>query len=359
MTIILLPLVLVGALLAWAAGARPRLVLGGAAVAAVLVLVSAVVLGIAMSESEDEEDLGSLSRPVDESIAVAATHDEFAPPVRPISGLDDDPTRLIEVTGLPADRTAHALQCVAEAAQCEPSLPVRADGDGRAVLLFEFTPCTAAQCTFVVTDDRGERLVSSPLVFGRSVGEGTVSLDRDRELRPGDTIVVSLTGFEAGPVTVTYCTPPGPIEPDRCGSPAPEVGAVVGRDGRGSVALPVHVGPVGRNRAECGRGHPCAVAVAGRPDVAATRLAFAGSADAQPSSAQVALGIAAAALLLGLAYWLSRRGRWEPPDGDPFAGVTLDDPFKDLDLDVDPDEPQPATSRRTNDAAPTAVRIAT
>jgi hypothetical protein len=366
MTIVLLPLVVVGALLAWAAGARVRHVMVGSVVAGALVLLSAVALGVALSESEDDDDQRAPSRQVDERLAVISGDDEFAPPIRPISGLDADSTRVIEVVGLPADRTARAMQCVADSAQCEPSLPVRADDDGRAVFLFEFTTCAAEHCTLVVVDDAGVRQVSSSLLFGAAVGEGTISLDRGNELRATETVEVSLAGFDEGPVTITYCSPPGPIQPNRCGAPAPEVVIDVGPGGTGTVELPVHVGPVGRDRAECGRGHPCAVAVAGRPDVAAVRLAFAGSADAQPSAAQVGAGVTVAALLLGVAYWLSRRGRWGPPDGDPFAGVTLDDPFEDLDTDAAQDDAapddvgaQPATSRRRNDAVPIAVRIVT
>ena len=361
MTIVLLPLVVVGAVVAWAAGARTTHVLAGSAIAVVVLLVGAVGLGIALSGDDDENDRGSVSRPVDESIAVATEDDEFARPIRPISGVGDDPTRLIEVVGLPSNREASAMQCVADAARCEPGVPVLADDDGRAVFLFEFTTCPAEQCTFVMVDEDGERLLSSPLVFDGAAGDGTLALDPDRGLRPGDTIEVALSGFEPGPVTVTYCTPPGAIEPAACGAPAPEVQAVIGAGGGATVELPVHVGPVGRDRGDCGRGHPCAVAVAGRPDVAAVRIAFAGSADAQPRTAQVVIGLAAAALLLALAYWVSRRGPWVPPDGDPFEGVTLDDPFKDLDLDPDLDggEPQPATSRRRNVIAPSAVRTVT
>jgi hypothetical protein len=210
----------------------------------------------------------------------------------------------------------------------------------------------------VVTKADNERVVATPLVFGRAVGEGLLSLDRRTAVDAGRTITVSLSGFEPGHKTVTYCTPPGPIEPETCGAPAPEVVVYIGNDGTGTAELPAYVGPVGRERSDCGRGHPCAVGIAGRPDVAVQRLTFAGSADARPSATQVLIGLAVAAALLVLAYAVSRRGPWAPPGGDPFEGIVLDDPFKCLDAgerDADNADAQPATSRRAKLSAPITV----
>jgi hypothetical protein len=101
--------------------------------------------------------------------------------------------------------------------------------------------------------------------------------------------------------------------------------------------------------------------VLGRADVAVVPLTFGGSADARPGTTQVVIGLAVAVGLLAVAVVTMRRGPMVPPDGDPFAGIELVDPFADLGPD-DPDDEeldQPATSRRENETAPTATRTAT
>jgi hypothetical protein len=360
MTLVLLPLVVLGAIVAWAAGARPRSILVGVLAASVLLLVSSVVLVGAVAVFEDDDDDPAASaldvRDVDARVQAVTDDGRFAEPRRPIDGLVDGESRLIEVTGLPSDDTVLARQCRTGDRVCDPSIPARVDRDGNAVFLFEFRACD--ECSLVLTDDEAGRLVSVPLVFGVAVPPAAIELDRSSALTPGDVMTVTLTDFTPGTYTVTFCTPPGPVDPASCGRPAPEVTVEIDASGAATVELPVYEGPVGIDRDSCSRGNRCAVAVPGRADVAVVPFTFAGSADANPGTLQMVLGFATAAVLLAVALVWMRRGPWTPPDGDPFAGIELVDPFVGLEDDEDDDEhedDQPATSRRRKRNAPVAT----
>lgn len=380
MTLVLLPLVAIAAVVAWAMGVSPRVVAWASAIAVALLVVSTVALvgvGVVIDGDGEGDDDDSATfavgatRTVDEYLTTLSDDRDFAAPSRPIDDLKDGEARLIEVDGLPGDGAGRARQCRADERRCGPAIPVQADLEGRARFLFEFTAqlpgdqsvdCGTEPCTILVTDVDGERLVSVPLVFGASVTTAVVDVDRSRGLGSEEIVSVSLTGFRPGPVTVTLCTPPGPVDPASCGSPAPEVVAMVGADGKASVELSVRAGQVGSRGAVCDRGRPCGVGVIGRPDVAVLKIGFSGTNDARPGRAQVVVGLAIAAMLLLAAAVGIRRGPWTPPGGDPFAGIVLDDPFADLDLEPDLEADrftQPATSRRVKDRVPAPKSAAT
>jgi hypothetical protein len=331
--------------------ARPRSLPLVAALLTVVGIVGLVaIVGTSRLVGRDTEDDGSALlvpaalRSVDERIDAVARDDRFAAPRVPIDGLRDGESRLVEVTGLPRRAALRAVVCSVEPARCGAALPIRSDDSGVAQFLFEFestlrpastaignADCTQQACVLEVTADDDEPLVSTPVVFGAPAPQSSLRVERPRNVRVGDDVVAHLSGFAAGArVTVTLCTPPGPIDRTRCGSPAPEVDVVLDDDGRAVAILPARATAVGTHGARCGRGDPCAVAVLGRPDVAVTALTFAGAGPADPGPLQLTVGLLVAAGLLAAAVVVLRRGPWTPPDGDPFEGVTVDDPFAGL-----------------------------
>src|SRR6478736_483410 len=98
MTLIFLPLIVLGAVVAWAAGARPRQILVGAAAGAAVLLVTSVVLIVGVAMFDDGDDSGSFPvgniRGADSQIEVTVVDGQFAAPRHPIDGLVDGETRL-------------------------------------------------------------------------------------------------------------------------------------------------------------------------------------------------------------------------------------------------------------------------
>jgi hypothetical protein len=352
--------------------ASVAVVVGGALLLVLLALGGLV--GVRAGGSDDEETGATTAVAVGEAHAIDERIDldeeprGFERPQVAIAGLVDGEARLLRVDGLPAGRAGTARQCAARSGgPCAPSIPLLADDDGRATFLFVFaadlgsgTDCVTERCVLAI-DEGDNRQATLTLLFGEERRAGAIRIDRRTRLEDGEVLGVRLLGFDAGPATVTFCTPPGPSDPGACGDPAPEVVVDVGADGTGTAELPVHVGAVGRNGDDCRRGERCGVAVPARPDVAVVEVGFAGTADARPDRLQVVVGLVVAGLLVVAALVVLRRGRWTPPGGDPFEGVVLDDPFADIDLFPEDEgaDGQPATSRRRKHADPATSAKAT
>lgn len=342
--VMLLPLVVVGAVVAWALGVpgrRVAIVAGaGSALLVLATVVAFVAIGMTEVEGDDRAQGGgpASSRRVRSADVVLEEPDEradFPAPAPPIAGLDDGDVLLVEAD---VGRAVVVAQCAE--ARCAPGVAVQPDDRGvlRALVAFErvldlpagAVDCGSTGCTLVLF--AGDEVVRSvPLVFGPAtvprlvVGGG--------EVRSGDEVSVVLRGFPEGPAVVTLCAPPGPSDPAACGAPAPEVAVDVPASGQVTIRYPVVAGRVGTGGSSCSRRAPCAVAVPGIAAAAAQEVSFAALRDADPPRRRVVAGLAAAAVLLLVTGRLVRRTSWIPPEGDPFAGVLLSDPFDDIDLD--------------------------
>lgn len=342
----LLPLVVVGAVVAWALGVPGRRVAIVAGVgSALLVLATVVLLGaIGMLEVERDDraqggDPPSSQRVRSADVVLAAPDERaaFPEPVRPVAGLDDGDVLLVEAD---VGREVVVAQCAA--AGCAPGVEVAPDGRGvvRTLVAFErvldlptgTVDCGSASCSLAFR--AGDEVARSvPLAFGPAPAEPTLVIGAG-EVRRGDEVSVTLRGFPEGPAVVTLCAPPGPSDPAACGAPASEVVVDVPSSGRATVRYPVVVGGrVGTGGSSCSRRAPCAVAAPGVPAAPVQELRFAALHDADPPRRRVIAGLYASAASLVIAGWLVRRTSWSPAEGDPFAGVVLSDPFDDIDLD--------------------------
>jgi hypothetical protein len=289
-------------------------------------------------------------RGVDAVLVAPDADAAFPAPVRPVDELADGDLLLLEVA---LDRDGELRQCpegTVRPTTCGTALPVPAPREGVAQFLAPVvetlvtargeTDCRAQTCALVLFDVGDQGVVATlPLVFGRSASEPRIELSRDGPFEEGDALGVRLSEFPPGDeVVVTQCTPPGPSDRSRCGSPAPEVGAVVGPDGDVAVQYRVHLGPVGTVGNECRRAEPCAIAVVDASVSApAAAISLAGSPGSDVPDGRVVVGLVAATALLAVAVALVVRSDWRDPDGDPFVGVELTVPegWEDLRAEVE------------------------
>lgn len=357
MFVVLLPLVAIAAVVAWALGVPGRRVALAAGGAAALLVVATVLVGaFELSEERGAEDVSDerfAARPVRPADVVLTPPEEraaFPAPPPAISGLAPRDVVMVEaLVGRQGD--VLAAQCELGALRCAPGIIVRPDDEGvvRALVPLERTirfaggsvDCAERRCGLVIGGDHV--IYSVPLIFGARAATPTLEVSGGRALRHGGEVLVTLRDFPPGPVTVTLCAPPGPIDPGACGAPAPEVVVDVPSTGRARVRYLARVGAVGSSGATCRAGAACAVAT---PGVAAApaEITFSRLAHADPPGRRVATGLGVAAVLLLAAGWVLRRTDWTPTEGDPFVGVVLSDPFDDVDLGV-PDKAELALDR--------------
>lgn len=355
--VFLLPLVAIGAVVAWALGVPGRriAVWAGGAVATLFVLTAASIVVIIGLERGDEagnadgrgadaavEDRRLTRRGVDE-IVEPTVAEEFPAPVEAIDELEDGESRLVRVV---VDEPVDLHQCagVVTRRTCGPGVLARPGEDAAAVALFEFRQplqiagrhidCPETQCMLVAVAGGEDVVARVPLVFGAKASRAQVSVTR-RPLAPGDEVTVRVRGLPPGARGhVTYCVPADAGA--RCGSPAPEIPFRAGEDGEARVALPVFTGAVAGGAGRCGYREACAVGLTGVPVATPyVPVSFAGPAGPDVPAGRTAGGLAVAGGLLAAAVTLVHRTDWTPPLGDPFAGVSLaGDPFEGVEIQV-------------------------
>jgi hypothetical protein len=358
-----------GIALAGATGVDRRL---GAvlAVVAVVALAMAATVGLSLrggdSESKDRApaapaaptDEGSSAasdpvlRPFDLVLAGPSDLDRFAP-AAPV--LDQLPAVTTKFIALGVDAPAVLQQCVLDLnstiGACGKATPTGYWFDDHAGLVElrrqlvttdgSTVDCTVTRCAVIARAENEADITivgGAALVFGRPAPKPTVRLANGGRMRAGDEVTARLAGFVPGErVTVTWCTPPGPIDPAGCGAPAESTIVTTDDDGAASAVLAVPE-TVGERQASCGPRRPCAIAVRGATvPVAPAVVAFAGADGPDLPTGRVLGGVAAALLAGALALWLVRSR--EAVELDPFAGVSLDVPeWEGIDLGVATDE---------------------
>ena len=243
-----------------------------------------------------------------------------------------------------------AAQCVhrAKAFECGNAFPVQFDANGKALFQYQIKDdfhanavaggrcrADAARCTLVVHDEqRNTTAVIDTVFHDRLAKPGKIRVTPSSGLADGQTVTVAVTGYPAGAqVNAMLCAAPDATGSGRCGAPGPSAPLLVGPDGTGSSKLVVKEGPVGSQRIPCGRDAVCGISVASadvftRAPVVA--ISFASPGGAVYNSNRVAIGLALALVLLGLATWFLRRTDWSPV-GEAAAPEIDDAEYADLD----------------------------
>ena len=343
----------------------------GGGVLALTVIGSFLLVGVG-SDGDDETDTrpptprASTSRPKTQRAAEPR-------PGRPVATLSAPVTIEADTSeGFPesydvADRLAantvlqvHARGFVpfteAIAEQCAPTvtvrcvnvIPVQFDADGEARFQYLVSAdfangepvagrcrVDAVPCTIVVRAADGSRHGDIQTIFGDAIAPpGTITVTPATGLSlAGETVTVEVRDYPPGAtVSAMLCAAPDAAGL-RCGAPGPQAPVVVGADGRGTTKLLIEPGPVGENRVPCGRGDACGISVAS-PEVFARApvvpISFAAPPGADLDPTRLALGLAIAALLVGIGAWLIIRTDWSAV-GEAAAPEIDDAEYADLD----------------------------
>ena len=232
--------------------------------------------------------------------------------------------------------------------RCFNQIPVQFDEDGIARFQYLATlsflqgsppagRCRVgtAPCVIVVRSVEADRRGELQTIFGATApSPGRITVTKADGLSlDGETVTVTVRNYPPGvTVRAMLCAAPEATL-DRCGRPGPQAPLVVGADGTGRTELRIEPGPVGAVRASCTRGSDCGIAVASR-DVFARApvvpISFAGRGGASYDPARLALGLALAAILVGIAAWLLVRTDWSAV-GEAAAPEIDDAEYADLD----------------------------
>ena len=280
-------------------------------------------------------------------------------PLPPVVGALQPATVLrVRVDGFEPFARARARQCVEEESRvCRNTVDVQFGEDGSASFQYLVTDdfargraagrcgAGAAPCFLVVEAVDGDERAQAQTVFRDPVpAPPRLRVTPSTGLVDGGTVRVAVENLPPGArAEVVLCAPPRGFGPDRCGRPGPAAPLKAAADGSGAAVLAVRSGPVGRDRVFCGHGAPCGVSVVSevltrRPSVVPVR--FAAPPGAGVSPVRLGAGLAAAALLLGIAVGLVRRTDWSPI-GEEAAPEIDNAEYADLDAIVAALPPEP------------------
>lgn len=259
-----------------------------------------------------------------------------------VDRLDPTTVLIVEASGFGSDITGGVQQCsIGPTRVCRNHVPVRFDQNGHAVF------------QFLITDDGGCRLVDDRCILELTAGTrrtvvdtvfvdavpdpGRLTVSPDHDLRTGDTVTVSASGFPSDVTLIaTVCAAPS-TRGSRCGLPAPEVMLVTDASGAASAAMMLDVEEVGSDGITCGGVAVCHVVVmADEPGVRASPVGLE-FLDAPPTTydgTRVVVGLLTAVLLLTASVLLIRRTDWRPSSELDSSAIDEAE-YADLDAEVE------------------------
>ena len=295
------------------------------------------------SEPAPRAQQSTRPRPLDLLIDPRVDPDGFGSTTPALGDLPDASTKLIAIA---VDHSVVLQQCEVGGA-CSAGVPAGNVGP-IAMGLVELqrilrlpagdVDCQVRRCALIATFPGTSKIAgSAALVFGRPVDVPSLRVDPARHVRRDQLIDVEVRDLQPSErVTVTWCVPPGPVEPQACGRPAPAVPVDANGDGLAHAQLRLPTGENGPRNHRCDPRSRCAIAIVGSTIATqAVEVTFAGVSGPDLPTGKLVGGLAGAAVLAIIALWLTRRRAGEALD-DPFWGVSLDVPeWEGVDLTVE------------------------
>lgn len=313
------------------------------------IVIVVVAIAISATQGAAAQQSESSSGVATRTIYVRHVHDQEGP-TQLVDRLAPETLLTVTATGFPSDTSGSISQCVQlQTVRCTNRIPVRFDDAGAATFQYFITDELGGS-----TDPASRCRLQDPqcnirLVVGDTISildtvfvdkappPGRMQVTPRRDLRWGDEVTVDLTGFPPNtPLQVTMCAAPA-ISGPRCGPPAPVLHVTTNLTGTGQGSLRIDVDAVGSDQIACGRGIACRLVVSSTQigiRAQPVTLTFQAAPGAGYDTARVSTGIAIAALLVGLAAWLTHTTDWDPPtEADGTAIDTAD--YADLDLEIE------------------------
>lgn len=201
------------------------------------------------------------------------------------------------------------------------------------------------RCFVLVTDEAGNRAEIDTIFDATAPTAGAVTVSPRLPIDGETPIEVSVSGYPPGTATVLLCSPPAVGGSERC-RPLTEPGEMgVDSDGTGSLSVVARPGSVGTEGLPCEWRHDCAISVESDEAFArapAQPVTFAAPLGAGYNTMRLLIGLAIAALLVGIAVWLIFFTDWLPV-GEQVAPEIDDAEYADLDeiiASLEPEEDQ-------------------
>lgn len=292
------------------------------------------------------------------SVALVVSDEATFAAVPGVGGLSPGGAVRVAISGFEWHERAVAELCVVEvgrARACAGWLPVQADGDGRAEILFAVPGnvtvggCRAGRptCLIRARSLESDREAVAQVVLVDPFVPGTVRVTPARGVVDGQSVEVAVSGFPPGTsARALLCGPPGGYDGERCQALGMGASLTIDERGQGRTALAVSAGSL------CGPRRPCAVSVVvndGYLAAPAVPISFARGPGVDYRSGRVATGLGVALALLALALVVAWRTDWAKPSeaatpdmdaADLRADQSLDDLFGS-DAELDQRDPVP------------------
>ena len=201
---------------------------------------------------------------------------------------------------------------------------------------------TGDRCFVLITDEAGNRAEIDTTFDATAPTAGAVTVSPRVPIDDETPIEVTVADYPVGTATVLLCSPPAVGGSERCRRLTQPGEMSVDSDGTGSLSVVVTAGSVGTDGLPCEWRHDCAVSVESDEAFArapAQPVTFAAPLGAGYDTTRLLIGLAIAALLVGIAAWLMLFTDWSPV-GEQFAPEIDDAEYADLDEIIASLEPE-------------------